>query len=266
VRSIKPILMTLAVLCLAGLVQADSHPMPLFGPQTFERLDGAPDIYVEPFEAPGSGPFVLFLRNGDGENSRVSNAAVELNGVPVIRPSDLSEESPGLARAIDVVAGSNQLRIELGGEPGTFVTIAIVRRGEAPVFVHGRLLLPWGSNDQERSLSLALKNGSLHFPRSFRVIFFRPNGQIAAATDRFVLPPRGSVSLSATELLGEQSWDVGSVEVYFAGPGVARLFGSARQAAPALGQAELLPLSQAGHRIFRGRPEPDQGGRGQRLP
>ena len=265
-RSIKPIVMTLAVLCGAGLAQADSHPMPLFGPQTFERLDGAPDVYVEPFEASASGEFMLFLRNGDGESSRVSSAAVDLNGVPVVGPSDLNEQTPGLSRAVAVAAGSNELRIELSGEPGAFVTLAIVRRGEAPVFVHGRLLLPWGSNNQERSLTLALKNGSLHFPRGFRVIFFRPSGEIAAATDRIVLPPRGSVALPADQLLGEQSWEVGSVEIYFAGPGIARLFGSARQAAPALDHAELLPLSQAGHRIFRGRPDPPGGGRGARTP
>ena len=119
----------LALFCCIGTALA--QPTAAFGPQTFE---------VERAAA-----YLLFVRNGDGEMSRVDGATVTINGFEVVRAGDLTAD-----------------------KAGSFLTLAIGRPGEPPVFVHGRLVLPWGRNDDERTLTLALKNGSHRFPRAVR--------------------------------------------------------------------------------------------------
>ena len=247
---IKFMSIAIAALCLAG-VAAAADAEPTFGPQTFERTEGEADVYNESFETQG-GEYVLFLRNGDGEESRVASASVEINGQVVVRPSDLAEGQPGLHVGVELPSGENELVVELTGQPGSFVTLAIVPRGARITFVHGRLLLPWSRNDEGRTLVLAFKNGSSYAPRVFRVVFFRPNGEVAGVSQRIPLPPKGSLALPAELLLGDAEWTSGSIEVFYAGPGVARLFGTARHINFPLGDSDVQSLEQAGLRIFRG--------------
>jgi len=84
-----------------------------------------------------------------------------------------------------------------------------------------------------------------------RVVFFNPDGTVAAATDRMTLPPRGSMAASVDQLLGDAEWTAGSIEVFYAGPGVGRMFGSARHVT--LNQADVQSLEHAGFKVFRGR-------------
>lgn len=244
---------------------AMAHAAPVYGPQTFERTTGESDTYADTFESPVERPFVLHVRNGDGEGSRVSSASVTLNGTEVVRPSDLSEEVPGLAREVQVRAGANEIEVILNGAPGSFLTLAIVPSGEAPVFVMGRLLLPWGRDDGQATLGIALKNGSHRFARAVRVVFFDPRGQVVAVSGRLVLPPRASLASAVRDLTAEGDWPAGSVEVFYAGRGTARLFGSARQADLVLDSSEVQTLSQAGYRVFRGQ-HPPRGALNRRSP
>jgi hypothetical protein len=255
----------LTLLLSSGFATAQPAP-PVFGPQTFERTAEQGDVYTESFEVPAGGEFVLFLRNGDGESSRVASASVLVNGETVVLPSDLNMEVPGLRRPVLLQGGANELTVELSGQPGSFVTVAILRPGADPVFVHGRLILPWGREDGERALVLALKNGSLHFPRLFRVVFKSPNGQVVAATERLALPPRGSLALPVAGLLDGADWSAGSVEIFFAGPGTGKMFGSARQVGLLGGETDIESLEHAGFRIFRGRPDSPGERPGSRLP
>lgn len=241
------------LLCCAGVVAA--QPVPVFGPQTFERTTGQADLYTQSFEVPAAGPFLLFLRNGDGEASRVASAKVEINSATVVGPSDLNPQLPGLSREIDLEGGINELVVELTGEPGSFIALAVVRPGEEPIFVFGRLLLPWGNNGTERELALALKNGSHRAPRALRVVFFASDGDVVGGSQRIVLPPRGSLAAIVDDLITAGGFEIGSVEVFYAGPGTARLFGTARHLHLPTGITEIQPLEQAGLRVFRATPE-----------
>lgn len=242
------------ILLIVGTGLARAEDDLVFGPRTYERTTGSVDTYVDRFEAPAAGPFVLILNNGDPGGSRVDAATVEINGTVVVGPPDLNEQVHVLHRQVDLQAGVNEIRVELMGDPGSFVTVAIGHHGRAPIFVQGRLVLPWGRNDPSQALGLALKNGSTRHPRVFRVVFFRPNGEVAGASERIVLPPRGSLVLGADELLERGDWTEGSVEIYYAGPGLARLFGSARHLNLPLGEVAIETLDQAGLQVQRARP------------
>lgn len=258
-RSILPVALAIAILCSTGAAQAQSDRTPVFGPLTFERTTGETNTYTETFDAPTGGDHILFLRNGDGDVSRVASATVTLNGVDVVVESDLDEEQPGLRRLVELQAGTNQLVVTVHGQPGSFFALAIGRPGREPVFVHGRLLLPWGRNDAQRALVLALKNGSPRAPRLFRVVFFAPNGEVVAASERQALPSQGSIALPVEALIDAGAWEIGSVEIFYAGPGVARLFGSARHFDLGSGISDIESLEQAGMHVFRGRPDNPEG-------
>ena len=139
----------------------------------------------------------------------------------------------------------------------TFASAAGDPSDQAPkAHAVGRLVLPWGRHDSSRVLSLALKNDSRNHPRAFRVVFFLPNGEPAAATEELGLPPRGSLAFSVDDLIEPGQWEVGSIEILFRGPGGGRLIGTARQADLALAQSEVQPLVQAQFRVIRAVPEP----------
>lgn len=250
-----------ALALAAALASGAVAAAPTFGPQTFERTSGAPDVYVETVDVPIPGEYALVVRNGDGEGGRATEVSISLADAPLVAPGDLGADDPGLRRAVELAAGPAELRVELGGEPGSFVTVALLPRGDVPGFVHGRLVLPWGRHDDEIGLALALKNGSTRRPRALRVIFFAPSGEPLAASPRLILPPRGSLLLPVGPIVDGSGWERGSVEVYYAGDGPARVFGDARSFAPAAGEAEVVPLQQAGHAVFTGRPDGPPPGR-----
>jgi len=243
-------LFSIVALLFGSLAHADATLV--FGPQTYERTM-SPTDYSESFEVSEGGDFVIALHNGDAEESRASAATVRLNGETVIHEFEVTPQVSGLLRPVELVAGRNEIEVTLDGDPGAFLTLAIARPGHAPVFVHGRLILPWGRNDEERRLALAFKNGSLVAPRAFRALFLHPDGSLAGASPRITLPPRGSGVFRVTDLLPDGGFTAGSVEIYYAGPGLARLFGSARQISLPLGDSDVEPLEHAGHRVHRPR-------------
>jgi len=246
------------LLSAAGLAIA-GPAAPVFGPESFE-LTAEDGSFAATFAAALAGPHILHLHNGDGETSRVDDVSVAVNGVVVIRSGEVDAETPAASRPVDLLGGDNQLVVDLAGAPGSFVTVVIAPAGPRPKFVAGRLLLPWGRNDGDRVLALSLKNGSPQHPRRVRVVFFRPDGTVAAASEKFALPPRGSVALPVAELIDAGAWTVGSVEVFFAGPGAGRLFGSATQVdLPPVALSETQPLELAG--VVAGLPDPERPGR-----
>jgi hypothetical protein len=247
-------MIALAALLATGAVLAN-QPEPIFGPQTFERTTGETNTYTEPFDSPLEGDFVLYLLNGDEEGNRVASGTVEINGAAIVQTSDLNENVPVLRRPVTLQLGSNELVVELQGPPGSFVTLVIFPPGQVPRFVHGRLVLPWGRNDAERGLGLALKNGSPRARRAVRIVFFTPAGEVAAVSERIVLSPRASLAAAVDDLVAAGEWEVGSVEIYYAGPGTARLFGTARHWSIPLGDTEFQSLINAGFRVYRHRPD-----------
>lgn len=249
-RWIKRSTVALTTVLLCGLAAAQG-PVPVYGPQSFERTSGESDLYVETFDAAAEGDFLLYVLNGDDEATRVAGAAIVLNGEPVVHATDLTEEVAGLRRAVHVRAGTNELSVELLGAPGSFVTLAIAPPSLSSRFIRGRLLLPWGRHDAERGVGLALKNGSPRFARAVRVVFFDPAGEVVAASERFVLPPRSSRPFALEDLIDVGAWQAGSIEIYYAGRGTARLFGTALHWSLPAGDAEIQALTGAGVQVFR---------------
>ncbi len=248
-------------LCVAFVVTGLSVPvsadlqMPAFGPQSFELTAGQLQLFTESFASEVAGEFVLHLRNGDGESSRVSGVSVVLNGASIVMATELTGETAGLKRPVLLQAGNNELVVETEGPPGSFVTIVVAAVGEQPVFVSGRLLLPWGRNDGEHLLSLALKNDSRKGPRVFKVIFYNPGGEIVAASEKLPLPPQGSVAFPIDEVIAKGAWQAGSLEIIYTGPGKGRLFGSAKQIdLSPIPQSETVALEQAGMTVSEGQP------------
>ena len=77
-NSTRRVLLPLFLLGGASLCLA--QPMPAFGPQSFEvTTPDADQAYTSSFVADESGPYLLFVHNGDDEGSRVRAATVLLN-------------------------------------------------------------------------------------------------------------------------------------------------------------------------------------------
>lgn len=98
----------------------------LFGPATFTIIQGQPKTHDTVFAAPAEGaPFTLEMVNGDAMGQhRVSGARLDINGVEVLSPSDLSNNVGSLLREITLSA-SNTFSLHLPGEPNGFVVIRI---------------------------------------------------------------------------------------------------------------------------------------------
>lgn len=112
-----------------GLMSApgpgSSHAL-VFGPVTFVRERGAPQIASAQFSTSGfDGPFVLYLRNGtvDGD-AKVSSAEVRLNGDLLFGPSDFSQNRSGMRTSVSPPEES-VLDVRLASGPGSELTIWI---------------------------------------------------------------------------------------------------------------------------------------------
>ena len=248
----KTTLWSIALLlaCGPGAAWADDGPGPVYGPQTFENLDEGGNAFEESFQVEAPGRYILYVRNGDDESSRVASLAITVNGETVVDAIDL-EQTRGMREPVELPEGANGLTVEITGPAGSFVTVAIAPPDGPPVFVHGRLLLPWGRSDGERALALALKNGSPRFARVVRIVFFMPDGSVGATTPRIPIPPRGSLAFPVAEIVEGTDWQFGSVEIFYTGRGTARLFGSARHIGA--NQSDVQSLEHAGRGLFRAR-------------
>src|SRR4029077_16855578 len=75
-------LVTAAILALLALLRpARAAADTVFGPQTYERSNGAPQTFTATFERCGTGPCRLIIVNGNADGTdRVSSATIALNG------------------------------------------------------------------------------------------------------------------------------------------------------------------------------------------
>jgi len=131
---------------------------------------------------------------------------------------------------------------------------------EAPkVSVAGRLVLPWGRNDEGHRVLLALRNDSKQGPRAFKALFFDPQGEVVAVSKKLPLPPRGSAAFPVNEIIAEGAWMRGSIEILYSGPGHGRLYGSATQVdLDPLPQSETQHLVQAEFHVTKEAPDDDR--------
>lgn len=233
-------------LILAALGAVPAAAEPVFGPATYEITDQA--SYDETFASPAAGAYNLWIQNGDDGGSAAAGATITLNGATVFGPSDFGDGSQSLfARRVTLLAGNNSLGVSLAGEPGAFVTLLILPRGERPNVTIGRLIVPYASTT---NLVLDLKNGSHAGSRSVRVVFYDPAGAAVASSGRLELARRASLSQAATSLIVNGAWTEGSIEIFYCGRGPGRLFGEAATTEDATGISSIVELPHAGARFL----------------
>jgi hypothetical protein len=206
---------------------------------------GPSDTFTQSFTSPAAGGFVLWIQNGDDDGNRVESGEVSINGSLVVAPADFSQPPDLIRKPVTLLAGNNSISVTLNGEPGSFITALVLPPGARPDVTVGRLILPFASSS---GLVLDLKNGSHSSRRFFRVVFYDPSGAPVAKSDRLFLDPRASLSQAASSLISSGSWSEGSVEIFYAGRGAGRLFGSAASEEMSTGIESIVPLQQAGHR------------------
>ncbi|MBW1781773.1 MAG: hypothetical protein JRL30_13655 [Deltaproteobacteria bacterium] len=130
-RSLKRIIILLSV--LFGFSSANSAT--IFGPETYNRSNGPPNIFTETFDTL-SGKGTLRVQNGEMDSkgkirNAVTSARIFVNNVEIFGPSDFKKKVHYLEAPVDLVV-ENDLRVELRGKPGTFLSVEIVQEIPAP--------------------------------------------------------------------------------------------------------------------------------------
>ena len=104
----------------------DPVPANVFGPETFVRGSGNPQIVSREISLTGfTGPYVLHVQNGDenGEH-RASSAEVWLHENRILGPSDFSQQFEEKSIEIEIADPSN-LVVWIASQPGSNLTIRI---------------------------------------------------------------------------------------------------------------------------------------------
>ena len=101
-----------------------------FGPKSYVRPTGSPVTVTDTFSIRNpSTTYTLHVQNGglqDDVNDFVSSTVITVNGVVVVAPNDLNQQTAALDKAVQLQAGSNTIAVEVRGKPGGQLAISIV--------------------------------------------------------------------------------------------------------------------------------------------
>lgn len=105
----------------------------IFGPSRHDRGTGKPVAESGTFTSPVTGSdFTLKLHNGDDQGgSRVSSAAITLNGSQILGPSDFNQQVGLLERKVSL-GSSNDFSVLLSSAPGSFLDLTITGVDNVP--------------------------------------------------------------------------------------------------------------------------------------
>jgi hypothetical protein len=170
----------------------------------------------------------------------------------IVTEADFRRPLERFWKPVGLLAGQNTLTVQLKGDPGGYVTIAVLPLNAQPDFVVGRLMLPWGARSPQ--LVLSLKNGSHAFRRLVKLHFYDPAGRLVAASERLALDPRASLSAPVEDLIATGDWTEGSIEIFYAGQDGSRLFATAALTDPTSAIPSMLVLPHAGVKHHAGMP------------
>ena len=124
-RWARYLLLSALVFSLPAFTIATPNQATVFGPKTYTRTSGRPNLFQENFTASNtSSSFTLIVQNGDNGENRSNSGRIILNGVEVVGPGDFKVDS---IRKPLTLLGTNTLTVELRSQPGSFITISIVR-------------------------------------------------------------------------------------------------------------------------------------------
>lgn len=233
------------VLLLLPFVSSAEADHFVFGPEAFDRSEGAPNVFDETFPSNEGKGFLVVFNGDDEQDSRVSSGSVVLNGNLVVGPDKLNEMEDRISEQVPL-ADTNTLQITLDGDEdaGAYIIVMIVTDSKnVPEFTAGRIQLAWTS--LQENVFLRLKNGSPRHNRHYKVRFYNEAGSLSSASGWHQLAPHASLNAALQTFLPQGSaWQNGSVEILFAGKGGGRLLGFG------VGSEGAVPLQVGGLRHF----------------
>lgn len=209
------------LLALTGSVSAEN----IFGPETYYRTKGAPDVYTDHFNSLAEEAVLRVFNGGlDGE-SRITSAYVYLNGNLLGKPDDFKKKEYILIEKTVSLAAENEIRLELGGAPESFLTVEIFRPGLSvhincipdSIYAGQDAVLSWKSSHAEtvyidNDIGYVDFNGSLTVsPDTTTTYTITAAGPEGSVTDQAILqvsdPPAPEItfSASATEIAPGES-------------------------------------------------------------
>jgi hypothetical protein len=241
-----------AALALCGLMGAfavTAAADPVLEPFTCEIVTGTTATCpTDPtFSSPSAGIFELWVENGDNETPRVTSGSVTVNGTVVLSDAAFAAGRELIAHPVTLLAGNNTIGVTVNGDPGQFLTVMILHRGQRPDLTIGRLLVPYAVSS---NLVLDLKNGSHDGGRGYRVVFYDAAGNYAADSGHLTLAPRASLSQAVSTFIVNGGWTAGSIEIFYAGRGRGRLFGQVSTTDPTTAVSSIVTMSHAGSRVL----------------
>lgn len=119
-----------AVLLFVTAPLALAKTVTLFGPQTFVRAEGKPQLFRSSFPLPPSVTECrLIATTDDGSPLSANNVSIGVNGVEMIDAKEL-RKADGNAQEGVVLKSENSLEVVLKGKPGDSVSISVI--GTAP--------------------------------------------------------------------------------------------------------------------------------------
>jgi hypothetical protein len=117
--------------CAQATVTAQGQNSVVFGPETFTRNAGEPQVVTRNFSVQDSSqPYTLIIRSGQNGVGIVSSAVITLNGAAMAAPSDFNKQT-GLIIKPARLQQDNTLSVKISGQPGSFLTVT-VKQGVAP--------------------------------------------------------------------------------------------------------------------------------------
>jgi YD repeat-containing protein len=195
----------------------------VFGPRTYERTTGPPNVFTEPFLLPTNvgPPFTLHIDNGlpDGTH-RISSATLTLNGTEVVSPNEFSQRVAVIEKAVTLQPGTNTLVVRLASGPGRLIAVTITGILTAPPAL-AAVTPATGTVGQTVSVTLTGENTT--FQAGLTEAAFGPNlavgggapGDFGPVTVHTATSATATVAISATAALGPRAVTVktGSEEV-----------------------------------------------------
>lgn len=100
-----------------------------YGHEIFTRSNGQPVVVTKSITNPNylhyDAPYYLIVKNGTGQNNRVSSGVIKIDGVQIIGPSDFSQNVDTIVKVINGLTPTSVLSVELRGKPGGCIDLWI---------------------------------------------------------------------------------------------------------------------------------------------
>jgi hypothetical protein len=101
-----------------------------FGPKVYKRPTGSPVTVTDTFTVGNPNTtYTLHLQNGglqDDVSDFVSSTVITVNGVVVVAPNDVNQQTTTLNKAVQLQAGTNTIAVEVHGKPGGQLAVSII--------------------------------------------------------------------------------------------------------------------------------------------